>query len=180
MRDTTLHWLIDHLFADPHRGVYAILDGASIEGLLEQLWQFAPSHACLFAGKLEPSVAEAAPYLIELEPRSPFLRWLLERGWGQHWGIFATSEADLETVRKHLKTFLLVMDPDGNQMFFRYYDPRVLRVYLPTCNEEETEHVLGPLSTFFLEDGDPMKLLAFQRGDGGPVCRSMDLPDPGT
>ena len=170
MSDATLHNLIGHLFADPHVGVYAILDGSSIDGLLQQLWQLAPSNACLFAGKLDPSVAEAAPYLVELEPRSPFTRWLLEQGWGQHWGIFATSNTDLETVRKHLKTFLLVTDPEGTQMFFRYYDPRVLRVYFPTCNEEEAELVLGPLSTFFLEDEDPMKLLAFQRGDEGARC----------
>ena len=44
-------------------------------------------------------------------------------------------------LRHHLKGFLRVRGESGQKMMFRYYDPRVLRVYLPTCNPIDTQLV---------------------------------------
>ena len=61
----------------------------------------------------------------------------------------------------HLRTFLKVYGPDLKPLYFRYYDPRVLRVYLPTCNDQELQTVFGPVLRYLLEDEDPATLLKF-------------------
>lgn len=38
-------------------------------------------------------------------------------------------------------------------MLFRFYDPRVLRLYLPSCTTEELDRVFGSVERFILEDG---------------------------
>jgi hypothetical protein len=151
------------LFADENTSAYAVLDGASIIDLLPQLNELGAQHQCLFAGKLHPEVVQTAPYLVALEGDHPFTTWVLQNGWGKHWGIFAMAPADLHfrDVRKHLRTFLRVRSPEGAPLFFRYYDPRVLPVFLPTCDGSERAQIFGPLSAFIME-GDDDELLQFR------------------
>jgi hypothetical protein len=152
-----------NLFSQFDTTVYAILDGASIPDLQlpQLLWKLKPEHVCLYLGKLEPDMAEVAPYLIKLDYDHPFTKIVLEEGWGNHWGIFALApqQIDIRQIRNHFRRFLMVINPEGKTVYFRYYDPRVLRVYLPTCNAEEMEMVFGPISCYILEDEDPAILL---------------------
>jgi hypothetical protein len=134
--------------------VYAVLDGVKVTSLLEDPEELEAPNLCLFAGKLEPDVARAAPYLVELEPKSPFVQRLLDRCWGKSTGIFLRSAQSLDDVRKHLKHFTMVRLPDGDQVFFRFYDPRVLRVYLPTCNQDEIDEFLGDVVESFLVESE--------------------------
>jgi len=106
-------------------------------------------------------MAEVAPYLVKLQKGHKFTEWLIDNYVGKHWGIFAISSASMVDVRKHFRTFLMVQGPDGKSVYFRYYDPRVLRLYLPTCNAEETSQVFGPIDSFWLEDESQHKVLSF-------------------
>lgn len=157
-----------HLFGDAGTKLYAVLDGASVPGLLPKLHALQPEHVCLYRGELEPDLAECAPYLVHLQPDHEFTKWVLTNGWGKHWGIFAVTDADLKDLRKHFRTFLRVKSPEGKTLYFRYYDPRVLRVYLPTCNRGETEVIFGPVTSYLCEDEDPKGLLSFRRENGAP------------
>jgi len=158
--------LRQQLLPEPGQSLYCILDGASVDGLLDKLFQLDPAHVCLYRGKLEPDLAETAPYLVQLDLGSEFATWVIEDGWGKHWGIFAHSEADLEAVRRHFRRFLMVRGPDGKQLYFRYYDPRVLRVFLPTCDEEQTQTLFGPIETYLLEADEADRVVRFRRADG--------------
>jgi hypothetical protein len=171
--------LLKNLFPDDgETHTYAILDGASIPDLLDKLYADPrPEFVCLYRGELEPDMAEVAPYLVRLKPDEPFAKWVTAEGWGRHWGIFALSKADLKTVRKHFRTFLMVKDPDGKKLYFRYYDPRVFRVYLPTCNKAETATVFGPVGHYIFEDENPGKLLRFWP-DQAPPRRETQPLDP--
>lgn len=80
-------------------------------------------------------------------------------------GVFAISKANFRELRMHLRTFLKVYGPDLTPLYFRYYDPRVLRVYLPTCNELELQTVFGPVLRYIVEDENPVALLKFWRED---------------
>lgn len=153
------------LFDDDSLAVYAVLDGASMHDLPYLLDEHEVENVCLFSGRLDPEVAETAPYLARLIEDSDFLRLILERGWGHHWGILALIPAELSfnNVRKHFRTFLRVRGPDGEPMLFRYYDPRVLRIYLPTCDEEETETVFGPVTCYLAEDEAGSSVVRFWR-----------------
>src|SRR5262245_24167741 len=152
----------EQLFSDEEANVFAILDGASAPGLLDKLYGLWPDFCCLYRGELTPDMAEVAPYLVQLEPDVEFTNWVIAQGWGNHWGIFATSDADLHTLRSHLRTFLIVYDEAGKPFRFRYYDPRVLRQYLPTCTPQELATVFGPVTSYLLEDADPATGWRFQ------------------
>ena len=164
-----------HLFSEPEYNVYTVLDGASVPDLLDKLYEDPPEHCCLYRGELTPDLAETAPYLVRLEPRAAFTNWVLDKGWGHHWAIFATAEADLRTMRRHFRTFLMVNDPDGKPLYFRYYDPRVLRVYLPTCNVEEMTTVFGPIASYMLEGDTPNILFRFTPGPEKPLREEVSL-----
>lgn len=150
-----------HLFEQFDRNVYAVLDGASVPDLPQTLWDLEPENICLYRGELAPDMAQVAPYLVRIEPNSPFTEWVLTKGWGNHWGLFAVTpeEADLRTMRLHFRKFLRVKGPDNKPLYFRYYDPRVLRVYLPTCNKEELKVIFGPILQYILEGEDPATIL---------------------
>lgn len=154
---------------------YAVLDGASVPDLRNLLHSLKPRHECLYLGELTDDVAEVAPYLVQLELETPFTKVVLEQGWGKHWGIFAASESGIRDLRQHFRRYLTVYDQDGKAMLFRYYDPRVLRVFLPTCNAEEIGKLFGPVKTFFAEAEKPGTLLRFEQNAGQLVQRRQDL-----
>lgn len=166
MKETLARSIRRQLFAEEGANVFVVLDGASVSGLLPKLQQQRPDHFCLYRGELKPDIAAVAPYLVQLQPESPFTDWIINQGWGEHWGIFARSEAGLRALRSHFRTFLTVYDADGKPLLFRYYDPRVLRLYLPTCNAEELEIVFGPVATYLLEDEDGGAILSFSFAEG--------------
>jgi hypothetical protein len=164
--EMTIQTVGGELFKNEELNVFAVLDGASISGLLDQLYEQQPEHICLYRGELEPDMAEVAPYLVRLEPGSDFTDWLIEKGWGRNWGIFALSGESLRAMRNHFRAFLIVYTPDNKPVYFRYYDPRVMRIYLPTCNSKELATVFGPVEEFLLEGEDAKTALRFRNNSG--------------
>jgi hypothetical protein len=167
--------LAEHLFAEPGAGVFAVLDGASVERLLDMLHQHQPESICLYRGELQPDIAHVAPYLVRLVQDSPFTNWVLDQGWGKHWGVFAITRADLTALRQHFRRFLTVHDSQGTPLLFRYYDPRVLRVFLPTCNTEELQAFYGPVLRYAMEGESSEELLQFQLTKGALVKQQHKL-----
>ena len=152
---------------------FAVLDGASVPGLLDKLEQWQPEFVCLYRGELKPDLAEVAPYLVRLDPGTEITEWILSKGWGNHWGIFAITESDLQAICQHLRRFLTVYDENGNPRLFRFYDPRVLQVYLPTCNQKELESFFGPVGSYLLEGEARTILLKFKAPTGRPAIREL-------
>ncbi|MDX2152275.1 MAG: DUF4123 domain-containing protein [Bryobacteraceae bacterium] len=142
--------------------VYAIVDGARSPKVFEAVLRTYQEKCCLFAGDLPWQLEQAAPHLVQLDPEEAFTRVVLQQGWGNSWGVFFRSETSFTRLRKHLRRFLRVRDERGKWMLFRYYDPRVLRVYLPTCNAAELETVFGPIDCFITEDSDASRALEFR------------------
>ncbi len=128
--------------------IYAILDGAACEELLQKIDELSPPHYCLFAGELEPDVEEVAPYLILLEEEHDFTRWLFESIGKNPWGIFIKASATLREMRKHFRQFLMVKGPDGKQLYMRFYDPRVLPMFLRSSPSAQVTQFFGPVTEF--------------------------------
>ena len=69
-------------------------------------------------------------------------------------------------------------------MYFRFYDPRVLRIYLPTCTLEESRVFFGPIDGFLVESADGEKLIGYTIGPDGivmeprPFSPEEALPPP--
>ena len=151
--------------AAPH--TFAVLDGAANEGLLDALYgSNGPKFECLFTGDLAPDMAMVAPYLAEMNEGSDFARWAVEGGWGEHWGLFVLSRVELPELWRHLRSLTRIYDPDGKPLFFRFYDPRVLRLFLPTCNAEQLQVIFGPVDRFIVEGPTPEEGLALSIAAG--------------
>lgn len=174
-KEETIESVAHHLFSEQEANVYAVLDGASAQGLLDKLYGLSPTFCCLFRGELQPDMAEVAPYLVQLEQGSEFTNWVIGQGWGNHWCIFASSEANFRQLRTHFRTFLIVYDETGRPLRFRYYDPRVLRTFLPTCTTEEVTTIFGPVTSYILEDANSDALLSFQISSGALKQKQVSI-----
>ena len=139
------------LFPEDGENTYAILDGAACRVLLQMLDELQPPFFCLYEGELAPDVESCAPHLVALLPEHPFTSWLLSELPGKPWGIFVRSSGTLLELRKHFRSFLIVKNEQGQNLYFRYYDPRVLRVFLPTCDTEQLTKFFGSVSAFISE-----------------------------
>jgi hypothetical protein len=159
--DQTQIQAIQRSLSDPNQPLFAVLDGASIPNLSASFFEHQVRNVCLLPGDLDPELAKAAPYLAQFQAQSAFAELFLTQGLGNHWGIFGTSRADLRALRMHFRTFLTVWDPHGKPLDFRYYDPRVLRLFLPACNGEELRVLFGPVTAYYAEGEDADTLLRF-------------------
>jgi hypothetical protein len=144
--------------------LFALVDAArDPRGVLAFLQACKEEHQSLYEGPKGEQLAAAAPYLVRLPPGSPVLQPLIQQGWGNSWGVYLTSGQPFAEVRRHLRHFLLVQLPDGKEYYFRFYDPRVLRVYLPTCTPEESKQFFGPIGSYLVEAEEPRAVLQFRR-----------------
>lgn len=155
--------------------VWMILDAARDPAIWPMLRTSSLQNACLYSGTIPPALAAVAPYLVQLHQDHPATQRLLARAWGNSWGVFLECEAKMAELRRHLRTLLMVRDPRGNQLVFRYYDPRVLRVYLPTCHRQELHRVFGPVERLWMEHQSPDTLLEFHFPLAGLRTRTHDL-----
>lgn len=147
--------------------LYAILDAARHSDVPYLLKWAGVEHECLYEGETREKLWYVAPYLLKCDPASDFFKQLLEDGWGKSWGIFLTSSSKLDELLTHFRQFLLVKDEDNKDFYFRFYDPRVLRVYLPTCTAEEVREFFGTNGAYLLEAAEPDTLLKFTAGERG-------------
>ena len=154
--------LLFYRFESEGTSLFAVLDGARDPLVLNILTSSGAEHDCLFSGRLDPALRTAAPYLVRLLPGSALCESLIEQGWGRAWGLYVAARGDLHQVRRHLRSFLRVETEDRKKLFFRYYDPRVLRAFLPTCDATQLRQIFGPIERFDMEAPDSTNLLRFR------------------
>ena len=141
--------------------LYAVLDTAREGTILPLLEKSGCEYRTLYGSKLASIMDGLGPYLVALPQKSAFLLNLLEKGWGRSWGIFLTSSADFAAVRRHLRRLLAARLPDGKYALFRFFDPRVLRGYLPSCGAGQTAQFFGPIHAIYLESASGQELQLF-------------------
>lgn len=161
----------------PKQGeAFVILDAARAGRVLRVLKATNLEHRILYEGQIDPLIAEVAPYLVRLPRGSGDTRRLVDAAWGNSWGVFFHSLADLDPLRRHLRGFLTVLTEKKKKLLFRFYDPRVLRPYLPSCTPAELHTFFGPIDQFVLEgEDDPRKAIVHEREGAGFRARTVPL-----
>ena len=154
--------------------LYALLDAAAEPSVLKAIFESKEQYQSLFEGPQGAQLAHFAPYLVRLPAESPFIATLVEQGWGKNWGVYVTCGEPLDRLRHHFRQLLMVKLPDKKQVYFRFYDPRVLRLFLPTCDAEQIPLLFGPIQYYIMEDEKPDTLLRFSNKVKG-VGRRMFL-----
>jgi hypothetical protein len=156
--------------------LFALLDAARDPRVLQVLRRSGERHQSLYEGAKGDELAEFAPYLVELPPVSPLRVVLVSEGWGRGWGVYLSCPLPYAEVRKHFRRFLLVKSAeDGRTLYFRFYDPRVLRLFLPTCSPTEVSEFFGPIREFLLEGADPATMLRFTPGVSGAEQATLPM-----
>ena len=186
--------ILNHLWRytaeQPGLKFYAILDGARSEKIDPALKEYSANHKCLFmshkllfGGRLPHVLAMAAPYLVELRPGDLFTKWVNRRGWGNSWGIFLASTSTFSILARHFRRFIMVKTEEGKKFYFRYYDPRVLRTYLPTCSRVELKFLFEEVRLYIAEEEGGKRMIEYYpkgTGFGSRFVRLEKAPAPDT
>lgn len=147
--------------------IYAVLDCARDPVIFDLAARSYREKSSLFAGKLDPDLERAAPCLLELQASDGITDEILLRGWENAWCVLLQNEGSFHSVRRHLRALLRVRTEDGRFLLFRFYDPRVLNAFLPTCTGEELAVLFGESITAWLScSSGPTRLNTFTLQDG--------------
>ncbi|ATB41782.1 FHA domain-containing protein [Cystobacter fuscus] len=154
----------------------AVLDAARSERVRVLLRESVEFSKSLYEGPQAEVLAEVAPYLVSLPREGRLLHALLAEGWGKSWGIYLACAQPFAEVRRHLRKLLMVEGATGQELYFRFYDPRVLRPFLRTSSASLVREVLGPIDCFWLQGEQPEQILRIHYTPEGGREASPRLP----
>jgi hypothetical protein len=153
--------------ADGGLSLFALLDAAREPRVVSYLEGVPETSDSLYEGEKARDLAPYAPYLVEIPGDSPLAGDLAATAFGKSYCVFLTARGSFDDVRKHFRHFLMVETEDGKEVYFRFYDPRVLRVFLPSCTPEEATRFFGPIRSFWAEAREPGTLSRFWLAEDG-------------
>ncbi|KAA0263909.1 DUF4123 domain-containing protein [Hafnia alvei] len=90
------------------------------------------------------------PMLVELSPYSPFLTWVEEHA-TPAWGWLARSPLTESVIAQHLAGLTQVLMPNGQAVFFRYWDGRYFKQHLEFIGDKW--HTVLPAFSDYWVDG---------------------------
>lgn len=137
--------------------LYMILDAAHDPRIYPALEKSVHTRCCLFSEEqVANEVKAAAPFLVKIKRLDDFIGWCLREGLRHHWMVFfASNEVHVSELRLHFKRFSLAQTPDGKRYFFRYYDPRVLPIFLAASEQRERQEFFRHCRAFWIPTHDP-------------------------
>lgn len=147
--------------------LYAVLDACDEPRVPVKIRELGKAAASLYQGKAQEELWAIAPYIVHAD--APLVDWLAASLWTSPWGIFVNASVDLATLRTHLRRFLFVDAPDAESWYFRFYDPRVLQRFLPTCSAGQLSDFFGPASAFGWVDLDTYGVTLARQAKAGDV-----------
>lgn len=131
--------------------LYAVIDACDTPVVPEKARELGETRAVsLYRGTADEQYWAFAPYLFAVD--GELLDWIAADLWTEPWGIFAVADGDIEAVRRHFRRFLLVQAPDGEQWYFRFYDPRVLSTFLPSCSQIQLNDLFSDVAGYICTD----------------------------
>lgn len=137
--------LVEWLSGEDH--LYALLDACDEPRIPPKIASLGQRAVCLYRGAAAREHAFIAPYLARVD--NDMVDWILEYLAETPWGYFVSADTDsLEDVRKHFRKFLLVKGPEGEELYFRFYDPRCLPTFLNSSTQEELDAFFGSMKAF--------------------------------
>ncbi len=141
--------------------LYALLDAGGEPSVPARLLGSGLKYESLYEDGRGDELAAFGPWVVRIPHDAGFLDELARDGWGANWVVYLTSDAAPDDLHAHLRKFLISKLADGRQVYFRYYDPRILRTYLPTCTAAEVADFVGPVRRYACESVDGADLLEF-------------------
>lgn len=117
--------------------LYCVIDCAADPRLHGAVLQSGRASA-LFAGKLDPALAETSPYLVQVQQNAPLMDLLASaQGRAGAYGCVLRAGPDMGPLWRVLRKKMLARLPQGQVVMFRFFDPRVMVPYLDSLTPEE-------------------------------------------
>ncbi len=159
--------------------VYALLDGARDDEIPALLRTAGSIPIPLLHDTKAADLADYGAQLVALQGRPALIDHLIHRGWGRSWGIYLSSPATAADLAAHLRGHCWTEAPDGRHLYYRFYDPRVLRTALPAMSPAGLDAFLGPVTVLWLEAAEPAEIDCWRRDGAGVVHRRrrVNIPD---
>ena len=129
--------------------LYGIVDSARNDEVFRYLVTGDVKYKSLFEDTMDVQSYGVSGFLVECEKESPLFQWMTTEAWGDNCSVFFISKSSFDDLFSHFQKFNRVYLEGDDVVLFRYYDPRVLRTYLPTCNRDEIETFFGKVISFF-------------------------------
>lgn len=131
---------------------YAIADAAQHKALPAALVQASQlKHRCLFDAEPDSPIAAHSPHLVALP--APTMsgcathvawRWIERHAPDAPCITVVASQLDFEDLHRNLRAWTEVLLPDGEDMFFAFWDPMILGALMGQA-DDETLYVPGPV-----------------------------------
>lgn len=159
------------------RHLYAVIDCGRDPMIIPPMIEaMAASSECLFRGKARENLGDQAPWAVAVDPNEDLLDWLVEDGFGRRWASFAVSPLGIRDFVSHLRRFTMVEDEAGTLHYFRFYDPQVLRQYLPAFDPDQTARFFRGVDAWLVENSLRFdELLEFTPAGGRTVRRALAI-----
>jgi hypothetical protein len=145
--------------------LYAVVDAARDRRIYDLVHQ-ALFPTCLFATDVVSPMGRNAPYLLPVEHAERLIDAWRNHGRGESWGIFLRSSEERARLRQRLRTFNQAKLPDGRIVVFRWWDPRVFRVYLPTCDASDLNQWFASVEEYVCEAEDGFGFHVYRNAGG--------------
>lgn len=149
----------------PAESRYALVDCAATAGILDddRIYHHLSDPEIekynLLTGENAWTTDRTAPFLVPTGIQPGLEQWLLDKGWKRGWLVFFNSDAGVRTLLQHLRRFFEIEAENGRRVFFRFYDPVVMRDFLSLLTEAELACFLGPIDSIVMEDEDGQPLV---------------------
>jgi hypothetical protein len=143
--------------------LYGIVDSARNEDVFRYLITGGTRYKSLFEGTMDEQSYGVSGFLVECKKESPLFKWMTTEAWGDSCCIFFTSKASFDDLFRHFQKFNRVYLEGDEVVLFRYYDPRVLKTYLPTCTKAEIDLFFGQIENFYTENKNPEIMSVFKK-----------------
>lgn len=132
--------------------LFALLDAVEHEfdvpGIAAQAAQEHPDNGCcLYTGKAQEEFGHFTPHIVRVTPTTREL--IRQKCWqDEGWGYFFTSDAKLQTIRRHFKRWLLVDKVGDGIAMFRLQDWRMQYAYYLASTPNHLNAMFGPVDEF--------------------------------
>lgn len=140
--------------ASSNSKLYFIADAALLKSALEMILAKASLSKCLFKEESNHLLG-LAPYLLSLDPDSELFHRIKTEEALRNSGIFVSTYMDFEACWLHFRQLLSAVDEKGRMLLFRYYDPRILHIFLDTIEPHQ-------ITEFFKDD---CRFMYFREGE---------------
>jgi len=149
----------DSIFADIRSGgngrtLYMVLDAAIKDELPARLWQQdAPERVVpLIEHEGNHELLAASPFLVSMGGAGPCHDYLINLAKHEPAGIFLVSHEPWQRVVEEVRAWLWPEKQNGQPVYFRYYDPRVLSAVLQYHQKKGLLCPTGSFSQVFWHD----------------------------